>query len=87
MTRSVIILISASWSTAPLPFDEPVCTSVNANGTCANGVPNPRAGDLGPEGLAFVPAVDSPNGRPLLIVGNEISGSTRIYEIVAKPAD
>lgn len=68
-------------------FDEPVCTSVNANGTCANGVPNPRAGDLGPEGMAFVPAVDSPNGRPLLIVGNEISGSTRIYEIVAKPAD
>jgi hypothetical protein len=68
-------------------FDEPVCTSVNANGTCANGVPNPGAGDLGPEGLAFVPAVDSPNGRPLLIVGNEISGSTRIYEIVAKPAN
>jgi 2',3'-cyclic-nucleotide 2'-phosphodiesterase / 3'-nucleotidase / 5'-nucleotidase len=66
-------------------FDEPVCTSVNANGTCANGVPNARAGDLGPEGLAFVPAVDSPNGRPLLIVGNEVSGSTRIYEVVAKP--
>lgn len=66
-------------------FDEPVCTVVDDVGRCANGEPNPKAGDLGPEGLAFVPAVDSPNGRPLLIVGNEISGSTRIFEVVAKP--
>lgn len=38
-------------------------------------------GDLGPEGLAFVRASDSPNGKPLLIVGNEISGTTVIYQI------
>ncbi|KAF7600450.1 MAG: alkaline phosphatase [Candidatus Dactylopiibacterium carminicum] len=45
---------------------------------------NPRAGetgDRGPEGLAVVPAADSPNGKPLLIVGNETSGSTAIYQI------
>jgi hypothetical protein len=66
-------------------FEEPVCTTVNASGACTSGAPNPKAGDLGPEGLVFVPAVDSPNGRPLLIVGNEISGSTRIFEVVAKP--
>ncbi len=66
-------------------FGQPVCTAVDVRGECVNGVPNPAAGDLGPEGLAFVPAADSPNGRPLLIVGNEISGSTRIYEVVAKP--
>jgi DNA-binding beta-propeller fold protein YncE len=40
--------------------------------------------DLGPEGVAFVPAVDSPSKRPLLIVGHEISGTTAIFEIVPR---
>ena len=39
------------------------------------------AGDLGPEGLKFVPADKSPNGDALLIVGNEVSGTTAIYTI------
>ena len=39
------------------------------------------AGDLGPEGLDFVPASKSPTRKPLLIVGNEISGTTTVYEI------
>jgi hypothetical protein len=38
-------------------------------------------GDLGPEGLTFVPASKSPNGKPLLIVGNEVSGTTAIFQI------
>lgn len=39
------------------------------------------AGDLGPEGLAFISAEDSPNGRPLLAVAHEISGTTTLYQI------
>ena len=45
-------------------FAEPVCTTVSASGSCADDTPNPAAGDLGPEGLAFVSAEDSPSGRP-----------------------
>jgi hypothetical protein len=29
----------------------------------------------------FVPAAQSPNGRALLIVSHEVSGSTTIYEV------
>jgi hypothetical protein len=44
-------------------------------------------GDRSPEGLAFVPAGQSPTGRPLLIVGFEVSGTTVVFEVVpASPA-
>lgn len=43
--------------------------------------PNPAAGDLGPEGLVFIEAAKSPNRKPLLVVGNEISGTTTIYQV------
>jgi 2',3'-cyclic-nucleotide 2'-phosphodiesterase/3'-nucleotidase/5'-nucleotidase len=45
---------------------------------------NPAVGDLGPEGLAFIPAPLSPSHKDLLVVGNEISGTTTIYEIGVK---
>lgn len=38
------------------------------------------AGDLGPEGIEYVPASLSPTRRPLIIVANEVSGTTSIFE-------
>jgi DNA-binding beta-propeller fold protein YncE len=45
------------------------------------GKPALQAGDLAPEGMAFIPAAASPNGKPLLLVGNEVSGTTAIYQL------
>ena len=38
-------------------------------------------GDRGPEGLTLIPADKSPNGKPLLVIGHEISGTTSIVQI------
>lgn len=40
-----------------------------------------EVGDLGPEGLVFIPATDSPSGEALLVVGHEVSGTTAVYKV------
>ena len=43
-------------------------------------------GDLGPEGLVFIPKSQSPNGQDLLLVSNEVSGSVAIIQLNGKSA-
>jgi len=50
-----------------------------------DGSVNPQVGDLGPEGLVFIPAHQSPNRRPLLVVGNEVSGTTTVFQVNVEP--
>lgn len=64
-----------------IPFAPRFLTYVNnRNFTAATNTA--AAGDLGPEGLTFIPSVQSPNGKNLLVVANEISGTTTIYNFV-----
>ena len=39
--------------------------------------------DRGPEGIIFIPSAQSPNGKNLLLVANEISSSVAVFEIDA----
>lgn len=41
------------------------------------------AGDLGPEGLYFISAEQSPTGRAGLLVANEVSGTVTFYDVPA----
>ena len=61
-------------------FTEPNTIEVNGDE-----ITNPNVGDLAVEGLKFIPASESPNGNPLLVTANEVSGTTTIFEITDEP--
>ncbi|WP_226666563.1 choice-of-anchor I family protein [Metabacillus litoralis] len=41
----------------------------------------PSSGDVAPEGLTFIPAVNSPTGQNLLLAAHEVSGTIAAYQI------
>ena len=42
---------------------------------------NTATDDLGPEGIIFIAAADSPNGQNLVLLANEISNSVSVYQV------
>ncbi|MEM7550123.1 MAG: ExeM/NucH family extracellular endonuclease [Bacteroidota bacterium] len=44
-----------------------------------------QVGDLGPEGLVFIPSDLSPNGENLLVVTNEVTGTVAIWQVGEVP--
>jgi hypothetical protein len=68
------------------PYDVQYVTYVNnrdfsVEAQLPDDTTNPLVGDLGPEGLVFIPASKSPNRKPLLVTGNEVSGTTTVFQI------
>ncbi len=64
----------------PLSSDDDVCPQ----DTLFSDLPSPvcaEAGDLGPEGITFIPRSKSPIDAPLLAVTQEISDTTTLYRI------
>lgn len=58
-------------------FNANVCTEVDKDGECANGVYNPDVKDLGPESIEYF----TRKGAHFIAVGNEVSGTTTVYKL------
>ena len=43
-------------------------------------------GDLGPEGIVFVPRNESPNGKDLILLSNEVSGTVAVFQVNSRSA-
>lgn len=71
-----VMVYDVSTPRAPMFVDY-----VNNRDFSADPATSPAAKDLGPEGVIFIDAKDSPTRDPLLVVANEISGTVTIYAV------
>jgi Ca2+-binding RTX toxin-like protein len=46
-----------------------------------------REGDISGEGVLFIPAAQSPNGNPLVVLSNEVSFTLTIFDALPREAD
>lgn len=68
-----------------------------SNGVLIYNITNPTApkyvdyvnapGDVSPEGLTFISEADSPSGKPLLVVANEVSNTLSVIELLDLDSD
>ncbi|MEZ5324257.1 MAG: choice-of-anchor I family protein [Verrucomicrobiales bacterium] len=66
------------------PYSPSWCDYVNTREFAGNPEAG-TAGDLAPEGIEFIAAGDSPSGFPLVVVANEVSGTTSIFAVKPLP--
>ena len=80
-----IVVFDVSEPTAPTFVTYATNRKLPRNATggflACTDAPANDCGDLGPEGLTFVPADRSPTGKALLIVSNEVSSTTTIWQV------
>ena len=55
--------------------------SDKTGGASFAGLAHNRPTDRGPEGIEFVPASESPNGLPLLLVTNETTSTVGVWQV------
>jgi hypothetical protein len=74
-----IMVYDVSNPTAPVFIDY-----VNNRDFTVDPATAAAAKDLGPEGVIFIDAKDSPTHSPLLVVANEVSGTVTLYSVTAE---
>ena len=75
--RTVYAFLAAERSGMIYVFD----VSTDPESPAFKGWINTREADLGPEGILFIKASESPTGRPAILVTYEISGTQTLYDI------
>lgn len=65
--------------------ENPSFISYTNNRDFTQDVTTSAVGDLGPEGVLFINPEDSPTNSPLLVVANEVSGTTSVFSVSQVP--